>query len=49
MVTLRTHDIIIFGGMNNKLLQKNYFLKNGKETFKPNKRFKSRLNNRGTN
>ena len=47
MVTLRTH-IIIFGGMN-KLLQKNYFLKNAKETFKPNKRFKSRLDNGGTN
>ena len=36
MLTLRTHDITIFGGMNGKLLQKNYFLKNAKKTCKPN-------------
>ena len=34
MVTFRTHDMI-FGGMNDKLLQKIYFLKNAKETCKP--------------
>ena len=38
MVKLRTNDIIKFGGVNDKLLQKNYFLKNAKETFKPNNR-----------
>ena len=27
MLTLRTHDIMIFGGMNGKLLQKITFLK----------------------
>ena len=32
MVTLRTHEIMIFWGMNGKLLQKNYLLKNGKKT-----------------
>ena len=36
MVTLRTHDIMIYGGMNGKLLQKIYFLKNAKKTCKPN-------------
>ena len=30
MVTLHTDDILIFGGMNGKLLQKIYFLKNAK-------------------
>ena len=38
MVTLRTDDIMIFREMNVKLLQKIYFLKNEKETCKPNKR-----------
>ena len=36
MLTLRTHDIMIFGGINGKLLQKTYFLKNAKKTCKPN-------------
>ena len=36
MVTLRTRDIMIFSGMNDKLLQKNYFLKDAKKTCKPN-------------
>ena len=36
MVTLRTRDIMIFSGMNDKLLQKNYFLKDVKKTCKPN-------------
>ena len=36
MVTLRTHDIVIFGGMNGKLVQKIYFLRNAKKTYKPN-------------
>ena len=36
MVTLRSHDIMIYGGMNGKLLQNIYFLKNAKETCKPN-------------
>ena len=35
MVTLCTH-IMIFWGMNSKLLQIIYFLKNAKETCKPN-------------
>ena len=38
MVTLRTHDITIFRGMNSKLLQKIFFLKNAKEICKPNNR-----------
>ena len=38
MLALRTHDIMIFGGMNVKLLQKIYFLKNAKKTCKPNNR-----------
>ena len=38
MLTLRTQDIMIFGGMNEKLLQENYFLKNAKKTCKPNNR-----------
>ena len=38
MVTLRTHDIMICGGMNGKLLQKMYFLKNAKKTCKSNNR-----------
>ena len=37
MLTLRTH-IMIFGGMNGKLLQKIYLLKNAKKTCKPNNR-----------
>ena len=36
MVTLRTRDIMIFSGMNDKLFQKNYFLKDAKNTCKPN-------------
>ena len=36
MVTLPVYDIMIFGGMNAKLLQKMYFLKNAKETYKLN-------------
>ena len=36
MVTLSTHYVTIFGRMNGKLLQKNYFLKNAKKTCKPN-------------
>ena len=38
MVTLRTHDIMIFKGMNGKLLQQIYFLKNAKQTAKLNNR-----------
>ena len=38
MITLCTHDIMILGGMNGKLLQNIYFLKNTKETCKPNNR-----------
>ena len=34
MVALRTHDIMIFGGINDKLLQKINFLKNEKEACK---------------
>ena len=37
MVTVRTQDMI-FRGMNGKLLQKIYFLKNAKKTFKANNR-----------
>ena len=36
MLTLRTHDIMISGGIKDKLLQKNYFLKNAKKTCKAN-------------
>ena len=35
MVTLRSHDIMIFGGMNGKLPQKMFFLKNAKKINKP--------------
>ena len=42
MVTLCTHDIMIFGGMNGKLLEKIYFLKNTKETCKPKDRYLNR-------
>ena len=48
MLTFRTHDIMIFGGMNGKLLQKIYFLKKRKENMYVNRkqpRFKSRLKN----
>ena len=38
MLTLRVHNIMIFGGMNGKLQQKIYFLKNAKRRFKPNNR-----------
>ena len=38
MVTLRTHDIMIFKEMNGKLLQQIYFLKNAKQTAKLNNR-----------
>ena len=39
IVTHRTHDIMIFGGMNGKLLKKIYYLfKYAKETCKPNNR-----------
>ena len=38
MVTLRTNNIVKFYGMNGKLLQKIYFLKNSKKTCKPNNR-----------
>ena len=38
MVTPRTHDIIIFGGMNDKLLEKIHFLKNAKKAYKTNNR-----------
>ena len=38
MRTLRSHDIVIFGEMNGKLLQKIYILKNAKKTGKPNNR-----------
>ena len=38
MVTLRTHDIMIFRGINGKLLQKIYFLENAKETCQSNNR-----------
>ena len=33
-----TTHVMIFGGMNGKLLQKIYFLKNAKKTCKPNNR-----------
>ena len=36
LLTLCTHDIMIFGGMNDKLLQKICFLRNAKKTCKPN-------------
>ena len=38
MVTLRAPDIMIVRGMNGKLLQKIYWLKNAKKTIKPNNR-----------
>ena len=36
MLTLRNHDIMIFRGINDKLLQKIYCLKNANKTCKPN-------------
>ena len=36
MVTLRTHEIMIFRGINGKLLPKIYFLEKAKETYEPN-------------
>ena len=38
MVTLRAHDIMIFWGMNGKLLQRISFLKKAKKTCKPKHR-----------
>ena len=38
MITYRSHDIMIFSGINGKLLKKIYFLKNADKTSNPNYR-----------